>query len=243
MIESINIGKSFGDLVVLDSFSHKLKKGKITALVGPNGSGKTTLFNIIAGTLNQDKGSVYLENKNLSKLQNWQIANKGVSRTFQQLSYFQNLNLLDHLLLCFNDNEGLFFNLIMPSKNHGKIRKIKQALDFVGLTKPLNSMVSELSYGQKKLASIAMALLRNPEVMLLDEPVAGVNPILKNKIMQILINLKQNGKTIFLIEHDINFIKGVADEVIVLNKGNISASGNPEEVFENKEVIKEYIGG
>ena len=242
MLKLNNISKKFEGLIALDNFSYELEKGRIIALVGPNGSGKTTLFNIITGFVKKDKGSVYFEDKNISELEAHHIAKLGISRTFQQVNYFQNLTLFDHLLLCFNDTDSIFFNLFYKKGNKDKIKKIKKIMVLVGLQKPLNTKVSELSYGQKKLVGLAMALLREHNLIFLDEPVAGVNPILKNKIKNILLGLKKKGETVFIVEHDINFVKEVADEVVVLDRGRIMAFGSPNLVFNNENVIKAYVG-
>jgi ABC-type branched-subunit amino acid transport system ATPase component len=120
--------------------------------------------------------------------------------------------------------------------------KIKQVLNLIELNKPLNSLVYELSYGQKKLIGLAMALIKKHKILLLDEPVAGVNPLLKNKIKEILLKLRNNGETIFLIEHDMNFIRQIADEIIVLDNGKILDKGSFEKIMKNKQVVKTFTG-
>lgn len=225
MIRIKKITKRFGDLTVLDSFSHDLKKGKITALVGSNGAGKTTLFNIIIGIVHPNQGSIYFQDKKITGLRTYQISNLGISMLFQQNIYFKNLTIKDHLVLCQNNKE-----------------KIKQVLHLVELNKPLNSLIYELSYGQKKLLGLAMTLLKKHRLLLLDEPVAGVNPALKNKIKKILLRLKNKGETIFLVEHDMDFIRRVADEIIVLDNGKIIDKGNFEKIMQNKQVRKSFIG-
>jgi len=225
MIRIQTVSKKFGDLKVVDRFSHKLEKGKITALVGPNGAGKTTLFNIITGIIRCDKGKIFFGKKEITNMKTFRIANLGVSFIFQQNAYFKNLSIKDHLLLCSQSP-----------------KKTRNALRLTGLNKPLKSIAFELSYGQKKLLGLTMALLKKHKVLLLDEPVAGVNPALKNQIKKVLLSLKKQGETIFLIEHDMGFVKSVADEVIVLENGKILAKGTYSEIMKNKKVLKTFIG-
>lgn len=243
MLQMKNIKKKFGELIVLNRFDYNLNQGKITALVGPNGSGKTTLFNIISGFVKPNNGLISLAGEDLSDLEIWQRAKLGISRTFQHINYFQNLTLFDHLSLCFEDEGSLFFNLFKKKNNLEREEKIREVLEIVGLSKPLDGLVCELSYGQKKLVGIAMALLKKHKILLLDEPVAGVNPLLKRKIKDILLKLKERGETIFIIEHDISFVKEVADEIVVIDKGDIIAVGNPNSVFKKDPVIDAYFGG
>ena len=243
MLRLNNITKRFGELKVLDNFTYHVPRNKITALVGPNGAGKTTLFNIITGMLNQDNGKVHLQTEDITSLGMHKISKLGVSRVFQQVTCFKNLTVKEHLMLCFEDSKRFSFNLSRRKKlNRKRMKALKGVLRLVGLSKPLDSLAVELSYGQKKLLGLAMAILKPHKVLLLDEPVAGVNPILKKKIQDILLSLKSNGETIFVVEHDMNFVKGVADEVVVLNNGKILASGEPEKVLKNKKVVEAYLG-
>lgn len=202
MISICNVTKRYGDLLVLDGFSHDLAPGKITALVGPNGSGKTTLFNLIIGSIRPDSGKIYLSGMDMAGLHTHQIAGLGISIVFQHCPHFKNLTIREHLLLCDNQEE-----------------KFRSAMKLVGLDKSLDDMVCDLSFGQKRLMGFAMALLREHKILLLDEPVAGVSHVLKQEIKGILMELKRKGETIFLIEHDLDFVYEVADEIIVLQDG------------------------
>lgn len=222
MIKLIGIKKSFGELIVLDNLNLNVKKGKITALIGPNGAGKTTLFKIIMGLETIDSGRMLLSNKNITKLSTYEIANKGLSMMPQEMLFFRHLTIREHMILC--------------SKNG-----IDAVLQQVHLNKPLDSLVYEISYGQKKLLRLAMAILKPHKAMLLDEPVAGVNPILRDQIKNIFLDLKSKGETIFLIEHDIDFVKNIADEIIVLDYGRIIAKGEYEDI-KNKKEVRTYLG-
>ena len=186
MLRIKNITKNFGDMKALDSFSYEVAENRITALVGPNGAGKTTLFDIITGVLKNEYGVVSLKNNVITNLETNQISQLGVSRMFQQVTYFRNLTVKDHLLLCLDENEGMFSNLFADRRSRMRqLKRIREILKLVGLSKPLKSLAYELSYGQKKLLGLAMALLRPHNILLLDEPVAGVNPLLKKEIKNI----------------------------------------------------------
>jgi len=243
MLRIKNITKNFGDMKALDSFSYEVTENRITALVGPNGAGKTTLFDIITGVLKNDSGVVFLRDNAITNLKTNQISHLGVSRMFQQVTYFRNLTVRDHLLLCLDENEGMFSNLFADGRSRiRQLKRIRKILKLVGLSKPLNSLACELSYGQKKLLGLAMAILRPHNILLLDEPVSGVNPLLKKEIKNILLRLKEIGETIFIIEHDMNFVKEVADAIVVLNNGKLLDHGSPKKVLNNPKVIEAYLG-
>lgn len=243
MLRIKNITKNFGDMKALDSFSYEVAGNRITALVGPNGAGKTTLFDIITGVLKNEYGVVSLKNNVITNLETNQISQLGVSRMFQQVTYFRNLTVRDHLLLCLDENEGMFSSIFADGRSRRRqLKRIREILKLVGLSKPLKSLACELSYGQKKLLGLAMTILRPHNILLLDEPVAGVNPLLKKEIKNILLQLKEMGETIFIIEHDMNFVKEVADAIVVLNNGKLLDHGSPKKVLNNPKVIEAYLG-
>ncbi|MFW5746836.1 MAG: ABC transporter ATP-binding protein [Nanoarchaeota archaeon] len=225
MLEIRHITKSFGDLKVLDDISYAIRQKMITAIIGTNGAGKTTLFNIIMGILRPEEGMILHGSKDLTKMRTSDISREGISMMFQQDAYFKNLTLEDHLLLCSRDK-----------------RKIAEVLAVVGLNKTLDTLVRDMSYGEKKLTGIAMTLLEGHDIILLDEPVAGVNPFLKREILRIMAQLKRSGKTIVFIEHDMDFVREIADESMVLSKGKIIASGKTEDIMQDRFVIETFLG-
>ena len=235
-----NITKSFGGIVALDSCSMDIKTKKITAIIGPNGSGKTTLFNIISRLLKPDKGSIIFNKKNIIQLQDFEVAKLGISRTFQSVKLFKNLTIGDHLQIALSANSEYIFKSLTKKEN--KDKKIKEILELVGLDKPIDSYVSDLSYGQRKLLDLSVALAKPHSILLLDEPVAGINPQLRKKLKEILINLRKRGETIVLIEHDMNFVMDLADDVYVLDKGKVIAQGKPKSIQNNKRVLEAYLG-
>jgi len=241
MLEIKNIYKSFGGVKAVDGCDFEVKENKITALIGPNGAGKTTLFDIISGLLPADKGEIYLDGKNIIKMRPDQIANLGVSRTFQQVRLFKNLTILDHLLMA-QDNHDLKILPNLFKKNKIDKEHYQEYIKEFGLKKSLATKVSDLSYGQRKLLSMAVAFLKMHKILLLDEPVAGVNKVLQKEIESTLMRFKEEKKTILVIEHDMEFVKRLADWIIVLDQGKVLAQGKPDKVLRDPKVLEAYLG-
>ena len=169
------------------------------------------------------------------------VANLGISRTFQEVRLFKNLTIEEHLnIALFFDDEKLIKSLFYKEKSSKT--KIKEVLDLVGLDKPLHTFASNLSYGQRKLLDLAIAIAKNHELLMLDEPVAGVNPRLRNEIKSIIRKLNKQGETILLIEHDMNFVMDLADKIFVLDAGSVIAEGTPKQIQKNKKVLDAYLG-
>lgn len=241
MIKINNIRKAFGGIIALDNCNLEIKEGKITAIIGPNGSGKTTLFNILSRLEKADSGEILFDGKNITNLKDFQIAKLGFSRTFQDVRLFRNLTVKDHIDIALsNEYEFLFDSLFKKKKD--KEKRLKEILRIVGLEKYNDTIVSELSYGQRKLADLAMAIAKKHKIILLDEPVAGVNPILRNEIKIILKELRKRGETIAVIEHDMNFVMDITDFVYVLDYGKVIESGTPRMIQKSRKVLEAYIG-
>ena len=242
MLEVQGIKKSFGGIEALKGSTFSVPAGRITALIGPNGAGKTTLFDIISGFIKPGSGSIFFENKDITFLETHSRARLGISRTFQQVHLFPYLSILDHLRMV-EDHEDtkLFKNIFLRKKKEDR-KKYEQILCDFGIDADLKTEVRALSYGQRKLLQIVMALSMKHRLILLDEPVAGVNNIIQNRIENILLNLKKAGETILLIEHDIEFIRNLADYVIVLDAGVVLTQGEPKAVLNDKRVLEAYLG-
>jgi branched-chain amino acid transport system ATP-binding protein len=240
-----NLTKHYGGIHALDSCSLEVMPQQITAIIGPNGSGKTTLFDAITRIIPVDEGTIILNGKDITDMNDYDVAKSGISRTFQQVRLFKNLTIKEHLEIALkDDDESMFKNTFRAIfRKDNDMKRIKEVLGLVGLDKPLNTYASDLSYGQRKLLDLAVAIAKPHNILLLDEPVAGVNPKLRVEIVKIIQRLKDEGETILLIEHDMNFVMGLADSVIVLDAGKVIAKGKPEEIQASKKVLEAYLGG
>jgi ABC-type branched-subunit amino acid transport system ATPase component len=243
-----NLTKNFNGIKAVDNLSFEIERGSIVALVGPNGSGKTTIFNIINGFLKPDAGKIFFNEKEITPLTPYKIAQHGVGRTFQNIRLFPQMTVLDNVMLAikYGKEEGFFSALfqtkMMKEKENKSREKAKELLDFVGLTEKKDVLGEELSHGQRKLLELARILALEPDIFLLDEPLAGLFPEKRKKMLDLLKQLNEKGKTILLIEHDINSVMDFAQKIIVLDYGKRIAEGRPEEIRENKEVLRVYLG-
>lgn len=254
MLEIKNIHKEFGGIKAVDGCSFKVEKNAITALIGPNGAGKTTLFNIITGFMKQDSGKILFNksqdkkvSKDISDLPDHKRARLGMSRTFQTIRLFPKMSAMENLLVAMPDaNENLFRALFwttgMKKQENLLVEKAFELLKFVDLHAKVNELAGNLSYGQQKLLEIAKALASDPEILMLDEPAAGVNPTMLNKIHELIVELKKRGKTILFIEHNMEFVMNLADKVVVLDYGKEIACDLPENIKSNQKVIDAYLG-
>jgi len=237
-----NISKNFGGVKALNKCTCQIKKGLITAIIGPNGSGKSTLFNVISNLVQQDKGTITFDHTDISKLKDFKIARLGISRTFQDVRLFRNLTIKDHLDIAINVEDQKFFKSIFQKKQKDNNTEIKKILDKVRLHKPVNTLATDLSYGQRKLLDLAIALAKPHSLLMLDEPVAGINPKLRNEIKEIIRELNKDGETILVIEHDMNFVMDLAEHIIVMDDGSVLVEGTPKKIQNNKKVLEAYLG-
>ena len=243
LMEVKRIRRYFGGIRALDSVSLSIPAGKLTALIRPNGAGKTTLFNVIAGLMEADSGEILLEGKSIAHLATEERARLGIARTFQSVRLFKNLTVEDHFALALSQGDDDWGGMIENEKQQQEYRKQgKEIMQILGLEKQLTDKAADLSYGQRKLMDLGMALVRDPKLLMLDEPVAGVNPGLRKKIQNILKKLKKYKRTILLVEHDMEFVMDVADRVIVMDAGKIIAEGNPSQIRSNPKVLEAYLG-
>jgi len=241
MLKIRNLRKHFGGVKAVNNCSFEVDKGLITALIGPNGSGKTTMFNLVSGVLKADSGKVIFNNTDITNLSPEKIANLGISRLFQRSKLFTNLSVRDNLMLGLDtENTKFWKNLIKDRTIDDK--EIKDALKLVSMERFENRITRNLSFGQKRLVELMRTVTKPHQLLMLDEPVAGVNPKLRKEIADILLELKKKGETILLIEHDMNFTLGIADKVIVMDEGRVIAEGEPNKIKNNKMVLEAYLG-
>ena len=242
ILEVKNVSKSFGGVKANVDISMSVKEGSIVGLIGPNGSGKTTLFNSIVGTHTIDNGSIKFNEKEVSHLPIPVVAKLGLLRTFQQTRIYGKLNCVDNMLISHKpNNDGIFsvFSKVPKELNE----KAENLLNFVGLYQKRKLRAGDLSFGQQKLLELAMALMNEPKMLLLDEPTAGINPTLINGIIDRLIKVnKEFGITLFVIEHNMKVIMQLAQHIFCLAHGQLLANGTPKEIKNDKRVIDAYLG-
>lgn len=225
-----NISKRFDGRVALNQASLVVERGSITGVIGPNGSGKSTLFNIIAGTLAPDSGRVRIEGKDVTGASPAEICHRGVGRTFQISRLFSEMTVLENLVAVAHGID-----------DRAAVRRAMELLEFLEITIIANKWGSELSYGQRKLVEIARALMLKPVIMLLDEPFAGINPRLQNRIVEHLKALCSKGMTVFFIDHEMRIVLAECDRVYVLAEGSVIASGVPDQVRGDPKVLEAYF--
>ena len=243
MLKISNLKKHFGGVKAVDGCSFEIANNKITALIGPNGSGKTTVFNLISGILKADSGKITFNKQDITNMRVHKISNLGISRLFQQERLFANLTVKDNLLLALDNIDTKFWKNMFGYKIPEEKEKLaKKVVDIVGISLIQEKLARDLSFGQKRLVEIARAIINPHKLLMLDEPVAGVNPRLRKAIAQLLINLKKENETILLIEHDMHFTLKIADHVIVLDEGQVIAQGTPKQIKNNKKVLEAYLG-
>ena len=242
ILEVKNVSKSFGGVKANVDVSLNVEQGSIVGLIGPNGSGKTTLFNSIVGTHPIDTGSIIFNNKEVSELPVPVVAKLGLLRTFQQTRIYGKLNCVENMLISHKgSDEGItkIFSKIPTELTE----KAETLLNFVGLYQKRKLRAGDLSFGQQKLLELAMALMNEPKMLLLDEPTAGINPTLINGIIDRLIKVnKDYGITLLVIEHNMKVIMSLAQRIFCLAHGKLLAEGSPNQIKNDKRVVDAYLG-
>ena len=233
VLKTKNLTKRFDGVKAVDGLSVDIEKGKITGIVGPNGSGKTTLINMLSGMIGIDDGMVVLNDAlKLSKIKSYDIFAYGITRTFQEVRLFNQMTVLDNILVVLTERN--VFGSLFEKHNSYHLGKAKDALERVSLWEKRNELAVNLSYGQRKLLEIARAVSTQAEIYLFDEPFAGLFPEIIKTVSEIIQELKREGKTVVLIEHNMELIHELCDNVIVMDSGRLLAQGRPEEVLKKK---------
>ena len=248
MLELKNITKKFGGLTAVNDLSMVVNEHEIHALIGPNGAGKTTATNMIEGVYHPTSGQIFFKGQEITNKNTHQIARLGVGRTFQNIKLYDTMTALENVMVGGHQltKLGLFTSIINPSGLLKEEKMLKEKalmlLDYVGLTSIKDEYVKNLPYGNKKVLEVARALMMDPELLLLDEPAAGLNPSERAEFVALIRRIHSEGKTIFMIEHNMDVIMNVSDQITVVNFGAKIAEGNPQEIQTNPEVIKAYLG-
>ena len=248
MLKLSHVSKRFGGLSVLQDVSFEVPAGSVFGLIGPNGAGKTTVFNLVTGLLAPSGGRVDLDGHSLLGKAPHLITRMGIGRTFQNIRIFKEMSLLDnvvvgmHAHLSYGVPGWLFALPGFRAQEHEARAKAHELLGWVGLAAQAHELADKLSYGDQRKLELARALATRPKLLLLDEPVAGMNTGEKVGLMRVIAQIAQRGFTIFMIEHDMRFVMGLCERIAVLNFGKIIAEGAPDEIRNNADVIEAYLG-
>ena len=245
MLEIVNVTKNFGGLTALNDIDLAVKEKQIYGLIGPNGAGKTTLFNIITGFLPPSEGSIQFSGKELTLLPPNKIARLGIARTFQNIRLFGTMTVMENVLVAQNikARSGILSLFQLLSAREKKLKEEAEVLlKKMGLWKKRNELGISLAYGDQRRLEIARALALAPELLLLDEPAAGMNEAETEDLLERIQDIRDLGQTIMLIEHDMNIVMGICDYISVLNFGSVIAKGTPAEIQTSEAVIEAYLG-
>lgn len=240
--------KQFGGLKAVGGeggLSFNVKRGSLVGLIGPNGAGKSTTFNLISGVLDPSSGSVTLNGQRLSNIKSSEIASHGLGRTFQTPRAFPSLTVMENVLVGADSTGESLLSVFLGSWRNNEVSlesKATEVLKKVGLFDRIRDIVANLSGGELRMLEVARQLIRDPEILLLDEPTAGVDPSLQGKLSSILVELNKDGKTLIVVEHNLHFLLSISDAVIVLQNGQLLAEGSPKDIKKDPRVIAAYLG-
>ena len=236
MLEIGGLKKYFGGLAAVSNVDFHAERGEIVGLIGPNGAGKTTLFNLISGAIAPDSGIIRFKDKNITRLKAHQICRAGIARTFQSVKIFPRMSVLNHVLL------GHLFGNPKQKVSGVNVGSAAEILEFVGLAGPSDLRAMDLTLANQKRLEVARALATRPELLLLDELMAGLNHTEVAQAMELVQNIRGRGVSVIMIEHVMKAIMNICDRVMVLHHGEKLAEGRPEEIVQNKTVIEVYLG-
>ena len=246
-LETDGLTMRFGGLTAVDGLSFKVEQGAIHGLIGPNGAGKTTTFNMISGFYKPTAGQVRLRGEVISGLAMYEVARRGVVRTFQHSTLFAELTVLENALVGthMNFRPGIFAAIAGRDAENRRGARVRaeETLDFFGLLDHAHERAGDLPHGHQRALGLAVAMAAHPDIMLLDEPFTGMNPEETNRMMALMFKLRDSGVTILIVEHDMHAIMGLCDRITVMNFGRLLTEGVPREIRAHPDVIEAYLGG
>ena len=248
ILEVKDVVMAFGGLMALINLNFQVEKGTIKAIIGPNGAGKTTLFNVITGTFPPTEGSVRFRDRSIEQLKPHEISRLGISRTFQTVELFDNMTVLENVMVgrhmrIRKDFLGCGLGLPAIARQENQLRdQAQEILDFIGLGDKADTLADNLPLGERKILEIGRALATNPRLICLDEPAAGLNETETEAAAQLVQAIKAKGITVLLVEHDMNVIMNISDRIAVLNYGEKIAEGTPDQIQADSKVVAAYLG-
>ena len=243
VLKVTDLKKAYGAIQAVGGVSFEVRPGEIFGVIGPNGSGKTTLFNSMLGQIRPDTGKIELNGEDVTQLGPLELNRRGVGRTFQTLQVFGKMTVRDNLIVAAQEHQGTMFSRMFAPSDSNLGNKADALIDQFHIKHVADKKAGELSYGQQKLVDIAMAFMSEPDLVLLDEPCAGVNPSLVGGISTLLKELNQTRKGSFVvIEHNMDFVMDLCHRIMVMVEGQVMAIGTPEEIRANKQVLDAYLG-
>ncbi|MBI4360080.1 MAG: ABC transporter ATP-binding protein [Candidatus Jacksonbacteria bacterium] len=240
ILEIKNLTKHFDGVAAIDRLSFSVAKGTITGIIGPNGSGKTTLTNILSGMIPKDGGAIVIDGVSVERMKSYDARSYGITRTFQNVRVFEQMTVFDNLLVVVTER-NVWSSLFERHVEYHHAR-VLEVLERIGLSDKKTALARTLSYGQRKLLEVGRALLIDARVYLFDEPFAGLFPEMAKRILSIIHKLKTEGKTVILIEHNMELVRELCDTVIVMDSGRLLSEGDPEKVLKKREVLEAYLG-
>ena len=243
VLKVTGLKKAYGAIQAVGGVSFEVRPGEIFGVIGPNGSGKTTLFNSMLGQITPDEGKIELNGQDVTTLGPLELNRLGVGRTFQSLQVFGKMTVRDNLIVAAQEHQGSFFSRMFAPGDSGLGDRADALIEQFHISHVADKKAGELSYGQQKLVDIAMAFMSEPDLVLLDEPCAGVNPALVGGISKLLKELNQTRKGSFVvIEHNMDFVMSLCHRIMVMVEGEVLAIGTPAEIRANKQVLDAYLG-